>query len=208
MYLFLKKLKGYKLNRGMSYVELIVVLSIFSVLSTLVMFNYTDFQDKINIKNLASDIALKIAGAQKASIFGKFPSPAQQGLIDPVLFPIWKPSYGLYFDLGSDDKSFIYFVDLNNNDLYEGTDCTGECIDKISITNDNFISSIDVVYQNSTLQRINDLTLSFVRPNVGAVIKTTTSLQLNVSHILITIISPRYFESTIKLYLSGRIEIN
>ncbi len=204
MYLFFKKLKGYELNRGMSYIELIVVLSIFSVLSTLVMFDYIDFQDKINIKNLASDIALKISKAQKASIFGKFPSAEQQLEITST----WKPSYGLYFDLESDDKSFIYFVDLNNNNLYEGTNCTGECVDKINITNDNFISSIDVVYQDSTLQRITDLALSFVRPSVGTVIETSTLLQPNISYILITIISPRNFESTIKLYLSGRIEIN
>ena len=49
-----------KTNRGMTYVELIVVLSIFAVLSSVAIFNYGSFQDKVDIKNLGSDIALKI----------------------------------------------------------------------------------------------------------------------------------------------------
>ncbi len=202
MYLFFKKLKSYKLNRGMSYAELIVVLSIFSILSTLVIFSYGDFQDRIDIKNLASDVALKITEAQKASIFGKFPSATQQLAITST----WKPSYGLYLE--SDDESFTYFVDLNNNNLYEGTDCTEECVDKIDITKKNSISSIDVFYQDSTTQNINDITLSFVRPDVGAIIESSTVLNSNISYIQITVISPKSFISTIKLYLSGRIEID
>ena len=54
---FNKKIKG---NRGMTYVELIVVLGIFAVMLSISMFNYKRFQGKVDIKNLANDIALKL----------------------------------------------------------------------------------------------------------------------------------------------------
>ena len=204
MYLFLKNLKNFKLNRGMSYVELIVVLSIFSVMSVLIIFSYKEFQARVDIKNLANDIALKIVEAQKASVFGKFPRVAQQASITPT----WKPSYGVYINPGSDNKSFIYFVDLNNNNIYEGGDCTGECVEKISITKENSISSLDVFYQNSTSGSISDITLSFKRPDSTAVFRSSTGLNPNISYIQITIVSPELVQSNIKVYSSGRIQIN
>ena len=57
----------------MTYVELIVVLSIFSVMTSVVLFNYNEFQAKIDIKVLANDIALKIVEAQKSALSGKLP---------------------------------------------------------------------------------------------------------------------------------------
>ena len=61
----MKKLLKMQKNRGMSYVELIVVLSIFAVLSSVILYNYGEFQAKVDIKNLASDIALQIVQSQK-----------------------------------------------------------------------------------------------------------------------------------------------
>ena len=92
-------------NRGMTYVELIVVLSIAALLSSVSLFNYKLFQDKVEMKTLASDVALKITEAQKASISGKL----------PVLgaYPTWRPSYGIYFPQQvspvTNNKSFYYF---------------------------------------------------------------------------------------------------
>ena len=90
------KIKNFKFkirnfNAGMTYVELIVVLSIFSVLSSVAIYNYGDFQSSVDIKNLASDIALQIVKAQKDSLSGLL--PLQEIKTD------WKPSYGVYFDL-------------------------------------------------------------------------------------------------------------
>jgi prepilin-type N-terminal cleavage/methylation domain-containing protein len=60
-------------NKGMTYVELIVVLSIAGIIASISLFNYKDFQDRVDMKNLANDIALKIVEAQKSSIAGKIP---------------------------------------------------------------------------------------------------------------------------------------
>ena len=75
----------------MTYVELIVVFSIFSVLSGVSIFNYGAFQDKIDLRNLANDIALEVFKAQKDALSGVLPPFAQQALL--VSPSSWKPSY-------------------------------------------------------------------------------------------------------------------
>jgi type II secretory pathway pseudopilin PulG len=195
--------------RGMSYVELIVVLSIFSALSSIVIFNYGAFQDRVDIKNLASDIALKIVEAQKSSLSGLLPPLAQQAQIDQN----WKPSYGVYFNLNpiSENKNFIYFTDLNlQNGLYDSSSCpgTGECLDKITITKNNSISNLDVFYQNGSSSSLNDLAITFLRPNSGATIKSSSVLNPGISYAQITVVSPKGAKALIKLYSSGRVQVN
>ncbi len=189
----------------MSYIELIVVLSIFATISSIMMFNYGDFQAKVDIKNLASDIALKIVEAQKLSL---------SGLLPPVGFstiPNWKPSYGVYFNLTSpyDNKSFIYFVDLDNlKDYTGGSTCTGECLSKITITKNNSISEIKVFYKDASSAVLNDLTITFSRPDSGAILFSNSAQLSNVSYVQITIVSPKGAIAKIKLYPSGRVQIN
>lgn len=196
---------GIKRNRGMSYVELIVVLSIFSAMTSVILFNYGEFQTKIDTKNLASDIALRIVEAQKSSLSGKLPPFPQRSLISST----WKPSYGIYFNLVSDNKSFIYFTDINNNTLYEGSACTDECLEKITITKGNSISSLNVFYRNNpTAYGFNDLTLTFSRLGGTAAIKSTTPFTATISYIQIVVVSPKSATAGIKLYPSGRIEVN
>src|SRR3990167_11232473 len=127
-------LRSRSASNGMTYVELIVVISIFTIMMGISLYSYGTFQGKIDIKNLANDIALKIIQAQKDATFGKLPSQA--------VASTWKPAYGVYFDKATNDKSFVYFTDLDNNNLYAGTisSCSGDCIQKIDITKGSKIS--------------------------------------------------------------------
>jgi len=204
--------KKIKRNSGMTYVELIVVLSIFSVLSAVVLFNYGEFQAKVDLKNLASDIGLKIVEAQKASLYGKLPPAGHSVTSD------WKPSYGVHFDITPGtgyNKKFIYFVDQDylappdsQNNFFDGsfTDCTGECLEEISITKGDYISAINKISGTST--SINDLTVTFSRINSGMVFASGLGLLPDtVSSIEITITSPKSISTIIKLFPSGRIEL-
>lgn len=203
----MKIFNGIKKNRGMSYIELIVVLSIFAVMSSIIIFNYQEFQTKVDMKNLASDIALKVVEAQKSSLAGELPPFPQQSSI----ISTWKPSYGLYFNPVSDNKSFTYFTDLNQNGIFDDVNCSlnSECLEKINITKGNSISSLSVFYQgDATAYNFNDLTITFKRPNSSAVIKSTTPFANIVSYVQINIISPSQVKSNIKIYPSGRIQVN
>lgn len=204
MSLYLKKLQNNKFNRGMTYVELIVVLSIFSVMSSITVFNYGEFQAKVDIKGLANDFALKIVEAQKSSVSGKFPSISQQAGLPAT----WKPSYGIYINKVTDDKSFIYFTDLNNNQIYEGTNCTGECVEKISITKGNYISDIRAYSPDGSYATINDVSLVFKRPNPGVIGVSNGIVLANLSYVQISIASPKSAQANVKIYTFGRIQIN
>lgn len=199
-----KSSKIYNGNKGMSYVELIVVLSIFSVISAVAIFNYGDFQSKVDVKNLSSEIALRIVGAQRDALSGKLP---------PNGAPLnWRPAYGVHFAPNKDTKSFFYFADLSNDDppQFEGVDCHGECLDKILINKGETIPLTDglTIFDgagNPTV--VSDLTITFTRPDSSAVMVSGGNV-LDVSHAEIKIVSPRGKAGFIKVYPSGRIQVD
>jgi prepilin-type N-terminal cleavage/methylation domain-containing protein len=197
-------------NKGMTYVELIVVLSIFAVLSGVSIYNYGAFQAKVDIKSLASDIGLRIVEAQKAALSGKFPPLAQQGSISST----WKPSYGVYFNPSTDNKSFYYFVDLNQDGNFNDTTClgSGECLQKVTLTKGNTISGISVFYSDSTPSAsVTSLTAVFKRPNSAPTIISTPLPTAPVSYFQVSVTSPKSSSNNtaiIKLYPSGRVQIN
>lgn len=191
----------------MTYVELIVVLSIFAVMSSIALFNYRDFQAKVDIKNLANDVALKLVEAQKSAIFGVFPSLAQQALMSDV--DTWKPSYGVYFNTNVDNTNFVYFVDADNTHTYQNSGCSGECIENVSIQRGNTIQRIDVFYSgDNTAHEFTNVHITFTRPNLGAIFYSTLGVISNVYYAQITVAAPNGYDSIIKVYNSGRIQIN
>ena len=201
--------------RGMTYVELIVVLSIFSIMSSVVLFNHQGFQAKVDIKVLANDIALQLAEAQKNSVNGKWNIK--------VLNQEWKPSYGLYFDLdgyltGAGNEQFVSFVDLNNDGMYsdlefcpdaeEGSrDSNIECLNRVVITKDNFIENITMFTNNTGTLVVQPLSVTFKRPNTSAIFFYNGSEQKNVDYIEITISSPENISSKIQVYKSGMVRV-
>ena len=210
MFNFFKKFKkDKKLNRGMTYVELIVVLSIFAVMSSIVLFNYGKFQAKVDIKNLANDIALKIVQAQKDAMSGKLPI---QTPVEP-----WRPSYGVYFDLASNSKEFIYFTNTidSNNNSYDDNTCIlppttdgGECLDQINITKNDYISRIDSYLGSADTQINTPLSITFTRPNSGAAFSYTGS-DIPRDYVQITVSSSdNSAKECIRVYPSGRIQIS
>ena len=189
----------------MTYVELIVVLSIFATMSSIVMFNYGDFQDRIDIRNLANDIGLKLVEAQKSATSGKFPSASQQ----IGLSASWKPSYGIYFNKVANNKIFFYFTDLDNSKTYEGTDCAGECVEKSTLPKGSYVSSIDVFYFDGTPSTsIDNAILTFTRPNQKMTVRSDDVIGLSISYVQITVTSSRGTQVAIKAYASGRIQSN
>jgi len=201
-------------NKGMTYVELIVVLSIFAVISSVTMFNYGSFQAKVDIKNLTSDIALKLVQAQKYSTSGKLPPLTQQGLISDI--NIWKPAYGVYFNTTNETnkKKFVYFTDINSDNNCDSSCASflsgGEFLEKIDINKGNFISKLEIIdSNNSVCATLTGLTVLFRRPNSEAKIKTEPTSSCITSYIQITVSSPASTPVTSKIlvYPSGRIEI-
>lgn len=185
--------KKNKKNKGMSYVELIVVLSIFTTLSSVVIFNYGDFQARVDIKNWASDIALKIVEAQKSSINGVLP------IIGTFAD---SPAYGVYFNTNALPllKQFIYFADLNNDFQYNES-----AIDTLNITKNIFIEKIERCAP-ACVSVTFPLHIVFKRPDSSA--NFTGATITGSDYVQITIKSPKGAMALIKVYPSGRVQVN
>lgn len=193
----IKKILKLERQAGMSYVELIVVLSIFSLLSGIVIYNYGGFQARVDLKNLTSDIALKIVEAQDSSLSGKLLASVPIG---------WKPSYGVYFSkVVNENKNFIYFADLDQGGDYD----EDERISVITIPKNQFISDLKVFYGGPEGTAADDLAIVFKRPSSSAII---TSIKTNlpddiISYAQITVSSADTSTAFIKVYPSGRIQL-
>lgn len=199
----MKIFKKTKLNRGMTYVELIVVLSIFAIMSSIAIFNYGDFQANVDIKNLTSDIALQIVQAQKASLNGVIP-PGGAPSTD------WKPSYGVYFNL-TNPGQFVYFVDKDNNGYNVGG---SEDLNVVQIQKGDTISRIEKCTSSACLSGgssnvFDSISIYFKRPDSGTSFKTSPSTSVTGSeYVRITVKSPRGKTGFIEVYPSGRIQVN
>jgi Tfp pilus assembly protein FimT len=207
------KSKSKNKNRGMVYVELIIVLSIFATMTGIIISAYDKFLVKIDLKNLANDIALTIIQAQKYALAGK--------VVVNVVDDTWKPAYGVYFNtdistIKDNNKNFIYFADLDSNGSYDESStitCSQqtECIDKISIQGGDSVSKLKIIYQDKTLCESPDLSISFQRPNSIARIKAkdNTCNNSNISKAQITVLSNKYkyMCAIIYVYASGRVQV-
>jgi len=177
-------------QKGMTYVELIVVLSIFSIMTSITIFNYNKFEAKVDVKILANDIASKIVEAQKSAMSGKW---------NPSASLNWKPSYGINFDL-TDKTHFIYFANIGGvgDNIFDSAD---PVLDEIGITKNNFIKDL-----KCSGTSISELDIVFRRPDSKALINSEIGSCSGDVEIIIS--SPQAVDSTIKVSPSGRIQIN
>mgnify|MGYP003797632051 CR=1 FL=1 len=220
----------------MTYVELIVVLSIFAIMSSVVILNYGNFETKVEIKTLSNDIAQKVVQAQKFAMSGKsVPKKQQEYMIDNGIN--WTPSYGVYF---SQDfpKKFVYFADLNNsasnsnfaynfNSVVNANNCSEiECLEVSDINKDYSINSIQMVFpldscsgasgsssgsssdETYTFSNVEELSVTFTRPDSRAVIQSVPVFNCSPSFAVVNLSSANNAKSIIKIYPSGRIQIN
>ena len=223
------KLKTKGSNSGVTYVELIVVLSIFAIISAVSLFNYRDFQARIDIKNLANDIALRIVQAQKFALSGK---QTEKSVVTP-----WRPSYGVYFNLtvtGNpvDTGNNIFYSFVNNDNAIPQSqffdkafsfcpptlDITHECLGKITIAKAK-ISAIDECDTEDCATPVraisDDLHITFTRPNSEASIFRTVSgvsqKMTEANHyirIKVESLNNPKIKSSVRVYPQGRVQVN
>ena len=155
--IFKKKLNNQK-QKGMTLIELLVALVIFSIITGVVLFNYGDFNASLTMQNLADDIALTVRRAQSYAIGVRGRSGD------------FNIGYGVYFDItqynsespdtdlyDGTNKSFILYkkyipLDSGSSDfspVYENEDGTcdgsnGDCLEMLYITSSDYISEIKV----------------------------------------------------------------
>ncbi len=176
MNLFPEKFKNYNLkqsvrtrNAGYTFIELIVVISIFGIMASVAVLNFSDYTTQTTLQNTAEDIALTIKQAQSASIAGK--TLGQQG-------PDFTPSYGIYLsDNAAKSDRFVYFYNslVGTSPGYESTN--GEKIREISITTSDRIEKLCITDANNDEDcgGITNMSIAFRRPFPDAIITTNAT---------------------------------
>ncbi len=105
-----KKIKT-QLQRGFSFVELIVVIGIFTLIMSVALFNQSKLNNNILLTNLAYEIALLVRETQAYGI-GVRATDASQG---------FSGGYGISFDPRT-PQQMVLFNDKNNNHQYDAGD--------------------------------------------------------------------------------------
>ena len=168
------------LNRGFTLVELLVTITMFVILTGVVLVNSNQFDNSVLLHNFSYDVVLTIKQAQsygvsvRESSLGAFNTLPNQG-------------YGVYFDLNQSNKNFVLFNDVagsdgygNPNQMYDGsiTSCpvdSLECLQKYSMRNGTFVQKISVCTATNCIDA-SDLSILFYRPKLDANIFAHSSL--------------------------------
>jgi prepilin-type N-terminal cleavage/methylation domain-containing protein len=175
-------------RKGMTLVELLVVLAIFLMVAGLTIFDYGSFRSTASLQNLADDIGLSVRRAQSKAI----------GVGNSSLLT-FANGYGIHFStdripahpLAGSSKSFIIFNDIADssgipNKIYDydsGASGTcdastlrqgNECVDLLNITTND---KIEAICPNSDQNRCAEgsADITFLRPNPDAYICVNTT---------------------------------
>ncbi len=148
-------------NSGMTFIELIVVMGIFTAVSATVLFNYRDFSDAVQLQNLAQEIALQGKRAQTLASQGRRPILSDAQIQNPTLLPTdWVSSYGIAFRPEENPRSFIFYFNSFDpeeqdpnarflefegflaNSIGCGATQESECVEEINITDGSYIEFV------------------------------------------------------------------
>lgn len=191
--------------RGFSLVEFVVVLTIFSIMSLIALFNYRDFQSTTAVKNLAYDVALSIRQAQT---FGTAASDVDNPLAPTTASPADDKSiYGIVF---RNNTTFSLFLDSNRNYFFGAAD---GLIETKKILGGGSISDICVGNDSGSCGTIgsNGLVITFQRPLSDAIIKDNPEAPSGPSYAYAEIVLQSPFDSAqqkkVVVWASGAIDV-
>lgn len=177
------------MNKGFTLLELLVVLAIFIIITSIILANYPLFRDGVALKKTAQQIAITIHEAEVYAMSVKS-------------FSGQFPSYGAHFESGN--NSFVLFSDVNDNDIY---DVGSEEVKIYQIqTNDKIYDLCG--NQNSAAPDVCGLAsvdIIFIRPNPLVILNGSGNPGL--SDIEIYLRSPREKIKKIIVFASGQIAI-
>jgi prepilin-type N-terminal cleavage/methylation domain-containing protein len=156
---------------GFTLIEVLVSISIVSVIMLVTLWNYGTFLDNLALSAAGQEIATAIRQAQ---VYGLSVKEVSVGGGQ------FNYAYGVHFDM-NDPSHYIIFVDKNTvpNKIYDaGAGCGSgigntECIEQGTLENGVTVSSVGHHSCSSSNIRIMDIT--FLRPNPDAVINSTDS---------------------------------
>jgi prepilin-type N-terminal cleavage/methylation domain-containing protein len=145
----------YKTNKAFSLVELIVTVSIMTVILSVVLYNYGGFNDKLALSAGAQELAVSIRQAQAFGINVK-ESAVSSGQFNYA--------YGISFSNQTPGSYYIY-VDSNSNNKYDSGG--GELVERVDFKNGITINNI-CDSTTCPASGVTTMSVRFLRPNPDA----------------------------------------
>lgn len=153
--------KSHSKKSGFTMVELAVTMSIFAVLTSVVLANYRTFSNNADFLNVADNIALSLREAQ---IYGVGSKGASSGCGAPP--SAFNCAYGVVFN--TEDDFYRIFIDTNEDSAYTSAD---QILETTHLPSGSRITDVSC----SPLGTCSGVAVLFKRPNPDAVIRNTTS---------------------------------
>lgn len=153
------------LNTGFSLVELLVSMAIVAVIMSVVLWNYSGFNDSLALNSAGQRLAIAV---RQAEVYGLSVKEVGAGSGN------FNSAYGIHVSRTQMQGDFILFVDKNANNVYDaGNGCgdpLSECITDFQLGNGITVSNVCDANQCPPGDA-RSMDITFLRPNPDAFIK-------------------------------------
>lgn len=198
---------GDKFTAGFSLIEMIVALSIFIILTTVMLFKYNSMNTRLTLDTLAHQIAQWTRETQISAMSVKSHAGA------------YNAGYGLHFDLAMPNQ-FIFFADLDGDKKYTpggtcGSDIS-ECIQVVNLLNGNAVTMLcgedKGNGQNACpagLESLLDTDIVFTRPDPDAFINGEYSFGNRATYARnqITVSARTGYSRVVEIWTTGQVSV-
>jgi prepilin-type N-terminal cleavage/methylation domain-containing protein len=186
------------IQKGFTLIELIAVLGIFAILTSVVVFNYSRFRSETILTNMAYEVALSLREAQ---IYGVSARNAKG-----IATPDFKLPYGILFK--DDSNQYFLFADTNGqtgDGEFTGTDCINSggdtCITPYTMQQN---IKIDRICTDSEID-IDSASVLFRRPNPEPIISAGSAI--TPSFVQIKLVSQSNSIRYVLVYNNGQVAV-
>lgn len=211
------------MQAGVTLIEMLVVVAIIALVSSVLLFNYSDFTTNVSVRNLSQEIALTV---RKAQTYATSVRTIDGTTMDSSTFP----GYGISFattnpsgDSLPGPHRFVLFADTDairtSTSIYNtdadagcGNASVGngnECLETFTISTADRIESIcngTICYDSSKDAKID---ITFRRPSPDAIICLSTggTPNCNISYAVINLVSAKNLRRSVEIWNTGQISV-
>ena len=180
---------------GFTLVELVVVMAILVVISSIVLVNYNRFGSQTLLRNLAYDIALSVREAQVYGISARSFRGAEFAV-----------GHGVFFDLTEGDDFFFLYTDVNGDNFFSSA--STEWVETFTIGRGYRIDRLCVPSGASENCAITVLDMLFKRPEPDAIIRASSGSGFTVhDRARIVVTSPQEQRLSVLVETTGQISV-
>lgn len=189
----------YSKQKGFTLLEVVVVLGIFGMLTSIVIFNYGKFRSDTTLVNMTYEVALSIREAQ---IYGVSARNLAGGT------PDFNKAYGIHFE-GTSSNQYFLFSDDDGDDEFNGSSCLNPggdvCVTPYTLQNNIMISDVATLNPSgiNCANGVTDLDILFKRPNPEPIINDKT----NIPRAQVTLTAPDGAERYVIIYNTGQVTV-